>query len=181
MGSLTFSKSVKIWKNFQCVPALSPRKQYTSEVKLSVLIKLIYQLKYVAYIRSDKQKKFSLVTFVKSLMILLPGINTLYMFLHIHCHPLDVGRQSRGKLERVWPPPSKKDQTKSEQTQVMHQVLQLLLELWRCFICPKKTFLTNSGMFTGLLLFCMLMEMPYVLRLCPYPELSICKYNLFYR
>ncbi|XP_041812598.1 uncharacterized protein misp3 isoform X2 [Chelmon rostratus] len=29
----------------------------------------------------------------------------------------DDRRQSRGKLERVWPPPSKKDQTKSEQTQ----------------------------------------------------------------
>ncbi|XP_037649152.1 uncharacterized protein LOC119502321 isoform X2 [Sebastes umbrosus] len=29
----------------------------------------------------------------------------------------DVRKQSRGKLERVWPPPSKKDQMKSEQTQ----------------------------------------------------------------
>ncbi|KAF0032325.1 hypothetical protein F2P81_014615 [Scophthalmus maximus] len=29
----------------------------------------------------------------------------------------DARQQSRGKLERVWPPPSKKDQFKSEQTQ----------------------------------------------------------------
>ncbi|KAI3360194.1 hypothetical protein L3Q82_014501 [Scortum barcoo] len=32
-------------------------------------------------------------------------------------HVSDVRKQSRGKLERTWPPPSKKDQMKSEQTQ----------------------------------------------------------------
>ncbi|KAM8844603.1 uncharacterized protein AB9W97_000110 isoform 2-T3 [Spinachia spinachia] len=37
-------------------------------------------------------------------------------------HTTDVRKQSRGKLERVWPPPSKKDQKKLEQTQVMSQV-----------------------------------------------------------
>ncbi|AWP18454.1 putative dentin sialophosphoprotein-like [Scophthalmus maximus] len=41
-------------------------------------------------------------------------------------HVPDARQQSRGKLERVWPPPSKKDQFKSEQTQVIQTSSQCL-------------------------------------------------------
>ncbi|XP_031726659.1 uncharacterized protein LOC116396297 [Anarrhichthys ocellatus] len=46
----------------------------------------------------------------------------------------DVRKQSRGKLERVWPPPSKKDQMKSEQTQQepkVHQAGGQRAPLWQ--------------------------------------------------
>lgn len=58
---------------------------------------------------------FELLSKIKSILTLI---------LPSSCS-LDDRRLSRGKLERVWPPPSNVDQTKPEQTQVMHQVTVL--------------------------------------------------------